>query len=191
MKRGQPQRPSYNVRLSPAEIIAEQESDTPEWLQDDGQGIDFRLPPPPWDDFHKEEMERNLAILRVDPCHSNYAQFESHIVRAIAGLSFEYYDIGLYFGTLLNEWPEETAKKVFGDILRMKRTAEEQPHKNFLAYLAYCDFLKANGFAPTRQRLARFIKENPAKYPVGISTPTTGKEWWEMFRQAGLVRLEE
>ena len=190
-KRGAPRRPSLNVRLSPEEIIADQDSGFPEEMFGDGQGIDYRLPPPPWDACWKEQMENNLAVLRVDPCHSNYAQLETSLVRAIAGLEFEFYDIGLYFGDLLNQWNEETAKTIFNDILRMKRTATEPPHRNFLAYLAYCDFLKANGFDPSRQRLARFIKDNPSMYPVGIATPTTAKEWWEMFRQAGLVRLEE
>tara|TARA_R110000868_G_scaffold230480_1_gene483636 strand:- start:325 stop:915 length:591 start_codon:yes stop_codon:yes gene_type:complete len=194
-KRGPPRRPSLNVRLSPEEILAEREQypeeDPFSELLADGQGIDYRLPIPPWDDYHRTEMADNLARLRVDPCHSNHAQLETPLVRAIAGLDFEYYDVGLYIGQLLAEWSEDTAKQVFGDILRMKRTAEHLPHRNFLAYLAYCDFLKENGFEPTRQRLARYIKDNPAKYPVGINKPTTDEQWWEMFRQAGLVRLEE
>lgn len=190
-KRGQPKRPSLNVRLSTAEIIAEQDTGFPEDMLSDGQGIDYRLPPPPWDACSKEQMENNLAVLRVDPCHSNYVQLETSLVRAIAGLDFDFYDIGLYFGDLLNKWNEENAKTIFNDILRMKRTATEPPHRNFIAYLAYCDFLKANGSEPSRQRLARFIKDNPAKYPVGISSPTTDKQWWDMFRQAGLIRLKE
>jgi hypothetical protein len=73
----------------------------------------------------------------------------------------------------------------------MKRQREQPPHRNYLAYRAYCEFMASHGFEPTRKKLAKFILEQPEKYPVGLSKPTNGKPWWDMFFDAGLSRLEE
>jgi hypothetical protein len=191
-----PTRPQLNVRLSPEEIVALQdESDIFDDNLSDGLGIDFRLPPPPWDKNTLEFMADNLAILRVDPKHSNTMQMETCIVRTIAKTE-EYIEItnsylGDYMAQLLSEWDAEMVKKVFADIVRMKENEQLPPHRNFLAYRAYCDFLLEFGFEPTRQKLAKFIRANLAKYPVGLREPTTGTPWWDMFAEAGLVRLEE
>lgn len=191
-----PTRPQLNIRLSPEEIVAQQdELDIFDGNLSDGLGVDFQLPPPPWDKNTLEFMADNLATLRVDPKHSNTMQMEICIVRTIAKTEEEIEVtnsfLGDYIAQLLSEWETETVKKVFADIIRMKQTSEEPPHRNFLAYRAYCDFLLEFGFEPTRQKLAKFIRENFVKYPVGLREPTTGKEWWEMFFEAGLVRLEE
>jgi hypothetical protein len=197
-KRGQPARPRLNVRTAPEEIEAERNS-YPEGhpfrdMLGDGKGLDFRLEPPPWDEFWQEQMESNLARLRVDPKASNYEALEISLVRAIAGLEpdfLPYHDVGRYFCDLLAEWDAETAKRIFGDVLRMRKAADEPPHRNFLAYRAYCDFLLEFGFEPSMPRLTEFVKAKPTAYPVGISTPTGSKEWWQMFFEAGLVRLAE
>ena len=188
-----PSRPRLNVRLSPEQIIADREQYGD--MAGDGLGIDYRLPLPPWDSSALEFMSDNLATLRVDPTHSNYAQMEISIVRAIAGVDTNYeihsHYVGVTFDKLLGDCSADTLESKFNEIIRMKKTAEEPPHRNFLAYRAYCDFLLEFGFEPTRQKLAKFIRENLVKYPVGLREPTTGKEWWEMFFEAGLVRLEE
>jgi hypothetical protein len=194
-KRGQPRRPSYNVRQPAEAVEAERKlyADTPELqeLLPDGKGLDFRLPLPPWDDCTREEMENNLARLRVDPKASNHAALEIPLVRIIAGAGADYYDVGRYLGELLAEWDCETAERIFKDILRMRKAADESPHRNFLAYRAYCDFLLEFGFEPSMPRLTQFIKDNPSKYPVGIDKPAGNKDWWQMFFEAGLVRLAE
>lgn len=195
MSRGQPKRPKLNVRAKPEEIaamLAEFAPDDPfREVMPDGRGIDFMVPPPPWDDSTLEQIRDNLAILRVDPTHSNHEQMNSAIVRTIAG-EFGFSDfIGAYVADLLLEWDHDTAETVFKDILRMKKQVEELPHRNHVAYVAYLDFLTEFGFQPTRQKLLRFIDEQPAKYPVLLNEPTTGKTWWKMLFDAGLSRLEE
>jgi hypothetical protein len=194
-KRGQPARPRHNIRLTAEEIAAElerhPEGDPLRELLDDGQGIDFRLPDHPWSERDHMDAQDNLAILRVDPKASNFARLEAPIVRAIAGLEFEFYDIGKYFGEMIADWPLETVERHFADILRLKKYATEPPHRNYIAYRAYCDFLSEFGFNPSMPRLTEFIRSNPRKYPVGIDKPPGGKEWWQMFFEAGLVRLAE
>lgn len=198
--RGQPRRPSGNVRRSPEDVAAESAryaEGHPELdLLDDGKGLDFRLPSPPWNDYDREAMHVNLARLRVDPKSSNQvAIFEKSLVRTIAKIEGDdcitFYDVGKYFGELLSEWDHETAQRVFKDVLRMRLAADESPHRNFLAYRAYCDFLLEFGFDPSIPRLTEFITSNPAKYPVGIKKPVGDKDWWQMFFEAGLVRLAE
>jgi hypothetical protein len=194
-----PARPRLNVRLSPDEILSEKEQfhegDPMREMIGDGNGIDYRLPPPPWNKNTLEIMTDNLAILRIDPKHSNVMQMETCIVRTIAkteeNIEVTNSFLGDYMAELLSEWDAETVKKVFADILRMKENEQLPPHRNFLAYRAYCDFLLEFGFEPTRQKLAKFIVANHAKYPVGLGKTTTGKDWWEMFFEAGLARLEE
>lgn len=194
-KRGQPARPSYNVRLSASELEAERAAlaDSPELLEllPDGKGLNNQLPPPPWDEYWAEQMENNLARLRVDPKASNHQALEISLVRAIAGLEADCFDVGRYVCELLAEWNHETAGRIFADITRMRKAADEPPHRNFLAYRAYCDFLLEFGFEPSMPRLTQFIKAKPAAYPVGITTPAGSKEWWQMFFEAGLVRLAE
>jgi hypothetical protein len=194
-KRGQPRRPSYNVRQSPEEIAAERsqyaEGDPFLELLSDGKGLDFRLPPPPWDDYTHEEMNCNLARLRVDPKASNHVALEVSLVRTIAGVGAEYYDVGRYLGELLAQWDYETTERILKDVLRMRKAADEPPHRNFWAYRAYCDFLMEFGFDPSMPRLTEFIKASPRKYPVGIDKPAGNKDWWQMFFEAGLVRLAE
>jgi hypothetical protein len=194
-KRGNPARPRLNVRMSPEELEAERAAltDFPEMLEmlPDGKGLDFQLPPPPWDDYWTEQMENNLARLRVDPKSSNANALEISLVRTIARLENDYSDIGRYLGVLLSERNHDTAERVFNDVLRMRKSADEPPHRNFLAYRAYCDFLLEYGFEPSIPRLTEFIKASPAKYPVGITTPAGHKEWWNMFFESGLVRLAE
>lgn len=209
-RKGAPPRPRLNVRASPEEIQAER--DDPHSIYnwagfadtiDDGKGIDYRLPLPPWDERTREQICDNLAILRVDPNHSNSMQHEICIVRTIAksqeyieNISEEYIEnqdihLGAYMYELLSEWGADTAKKVFADIVRMKQKAEDPPHRNFLAYRAYRDFLLEFGFEPTRKKLAKFILKHTPKYPVGLKGQTSGKPWWDMFFDAGLSRLEE
>lgn len=198
-KRGQPQRPKLNVKSSPEDVLSalEQfpEDDPMRELMPDGRGIDYRLPPPPWGESIKKMIRDNLAILRVDPNHSNHAQMEIYIVRAIAGNehSFEADSatMGERFFEMLSDWNADTLASEFSDILRMKKQREQPPHRNYLAYRAYCDFMLEFGFEPTRGKLAKFILENLKKYPVGLSEPTNGKPWWDMFFDAGLSRLEE
>lgn len=165
-------------------------------MEGDGQGLDYRLPPPPWSDYDRESMHTNLARLRVDPQSSNQvAIFEPAIVRTIANVEGDdgdtFFDIGQYFGELLSKWDHETAEPIFKDVLRMRKAADEPPHRNFLAYRAYCDCLLEFGFDPSMPRLTAFIKETPCKYPVGIDKPAGHKEWWQMYLEAGLVRLAE
>lgn len=202
MSRGQPKRPKLNVRTKPEDVLAELAEFAPDdpmrGMVGDGCGIDFMVPPPPWNDATMEQIRDNLAILRVDPNHSNYAQMEIGVVRAIAEIESEElnyeihtHQMGVLFDRLLAETSAETVGQVFSDILRMKKQSEQPPHRNYLAYLAYCDFLTEYGFEPTRQKLAKFIKTNKAKYPVGLHNNTAAKEWWEMFSDAGLARLEE
>lgn len=198
-KRGQPARLKLNIRSSPEEIIGEleqfSEDDPMRELMPDGLGVDYRLPPPPWDETTKEIIRDNLAILRTDPNHSNAAQTEISIVRAITGNDNTYeadsMTLGNRFFDLLSGWDSETVEREFSDILRMKRQCEQPPHRNYLAYRAYCEFMTSHGFEPTRRKLAKFILEQPDKYPVGLSKPTNGKPWWDMFFDAGLSRLEE
>jgi hypothetical protein len=199
-KRGQPRRPSGNVRLAPEDVASERArypDGHPELdLLVDGKGLDFRLPPPPWDDYDREAMHTNLARLRVDPKSSNQvAIFETALVRTIANIEGDdwttFYDVGKYFGELLSKWDHDTAERIFKDVLRMRRTADEPPHRNFLAYRAYCDFLLEYGFDPSMPRLTEFIESSPRKYPVGIENKAGSKDWWQMFFEAGLVRLAE
>jgi hypothetical protein len=190
-KRGQPARPRFNVRVSPEDALTEREESPFPDLVSDGRGLDFMLPPPPWGDASRHEMETNLAVLRVDPKASNYGRFETDIVRAIAGYDFEPFDIGKFFSELLSRWDAETSAAHFNDILRMRKQADEPPHRNFLAYQAYVDFLTEYGFQPTMPRLTEYIISKPAAYPVGISKPAGHKEWWALFFESGLVRLAE
>ena len=198
-KKGQPPKPRYNVRdlEGAAEYLSTfDEGDPMRELMPDGRGIDYRLPPYPWDKSAREFMADNLAKLRVDPTHANHtAQVETAIVRTIAKSENEIEltnsCLGDFMAELLAEQSAETAQQVFSDIIKMKKQMQEKPHKHFLAYLAYCEFLKTFDLKPTRQRLAKFIEGNPAKYPVRLKVPTTDKQWWHMFLGAGLVGLEE
>jgi hypothetical protein len=197
-KRGGQPRPKYNVRDiegAATDLSEFPEGDPMRELMPDGQGLDYRLPPYPWDESTREFMTANLARLRVDPTHSNHTANETAIIRTIAKSEKEIEAtnswLGIYMSDLLADESAETAQQIFSDIISMKKWMEKKPHRHFLAYLAYCEFLKTFDLKPTRQRLAKFIKENPAKYPVGLSVPTTATEWWDMFLGAGLVRLEE
>lgn len=194
-KRGAKPKPRLNARSTPEQIAQELAQFSPDDpfrdLMPDGYGIDFMIPLPPWDDITAEHAKDNLAILRVDPTHTNAARMEISIVRTIAG-DFGFYDeIGQYIGELLLEWDAETTKTFFNDVLRMKQQMEQQPHRHFLAYRAYLDFLEEFGFQPTKQRLAKFIQENLGKYPVGLPVNINATEWWDMFFGAGLSRLNE
>ncbi len=190
-ERGQPARPRFNVRPSPEDALKQRdECPFPELLTD-GKGLDFMLPLPPWGSAETYEMESNFAVLRVDPKASNGARFEAGIVRAIAGYDFEPFDIGSFFSELLSRWDADTVESHFKDIIRMRKQAGENPHRNFLAYRAYVDFLKEYGFQPTMPRLTNYITERPKVYPVGISKPAGHKEWWTLFFESGLVRLAE
>jgi hypothetical protein len=198
-KRGQPARLKLNLKSSPEEMLSDKEQfpkgDPMREIMPDGLGIDYRLPTPPWDETTKEIIRDNLAILRTDPNHSNAVQMEISIVRAIAGNDqtheVDAMVMGDRFFELLSDWNSDTAEREFSDILRMKRQREQPPHRNYLAYRAYCEFMASHGFEPTRKKLAKFILEQPEKYPVGLSKPTNGKPWWDMFFDAGLSRLEE
>jgi hypothetical protein len=198
-KRGQPARIKLNPEITPEQIIGEleefSEDDPMRELIGDGRGIDYRLPPLPWDEMTQERIRDNLATLRVDPNHSNMAQTEISIVRAIAGNDQTYeadsISMGSLFFNILADCNSETAEEKFSEITRMKRQRERPPHRNYLAYRAYCEFVASHGFEPTRRKLAKFILEQPDKYPVGLSKPTNGKPWWDMFFDAGLSRLEE
>lgn len=198
-KRGQPARIKLNPKITPEQIIGEleefSEDDPMHELIQDGRGIDYQLPPPPWSETTKEMIRDNLATLRVDPNHSNVAQMEVSIVRAIAENDQTYeadsIRLGSLFYKILADCNSETTEEKFADIVRMKRQREQPPHRNYLAYRAYCEFMASHGFEPTRRKLAKFILEQPDKYPVGLSKPTNGKPWWDMFFDAGLSRLEE
>lgn len=198
-KLGRPTRPSGNVRDTDGTAAERARYPDGHWQLEmlcDGKGLDFRLPPPPWADHDREAMFTNLARLRVDPKSSNQvAIFETAIGRTVASLEGDdlntHHDIGKYFGDLLAKWDHKTAERIFKDVLRMRQTADEPPHRNFLAYRAYCDFLLEFGFDPSMPHLTRFIQSNPGKYPVGIEKPASAKEWHDMFFEAGLVRLAE
>ena len=171
----------------------------------DGKGIDFRLPLPPWDEAYLKRREINLAILRVDPYSTNrtayyFECFPLAICQVNSvGKTYEKYfrkdkrdesDVCAMFYELLAQPPID-AKSQFDDIMKMQEALQEPPHRNFVAYMAYCDFLEEFGFDPSMPRLTRFISDDPEKYPVGISTPPSSKEWWTMYFEAGLVRIGE
>lgn len=196
--RGQPKRPRYNVRTS-CEDVEQQSASSPFPSDsfDDGKGIDYRLPIPPWNAHDLNTITRNLARLRVDPKHTNHSadNMESAVL-AIAGLEHERYEhdcynLGNQMIELLSARNHDAASEIFNDMLRMIKFAADPPHRNFFAYRAYCDFLTEFGHQPTMPRLTSFIKERSAVYPVGISSGTGSKEWWQMYFESGLVRLVE
>ena len=203
MSRGQPKRPKLNVRTKPEEIsamLAEFAPDDPfRDVMPDGRGIDFMVPLPPWNAATTEQIRDNLAILRVDPNHSNYAQMEIGVVRAIAKIESEElnyeihtHQMGVLFDKLLAETSADAVEQVFSDILRMKKKSEESPHPVYHTYKAYLDFMEEFGFQPTKQRLAKFISSNFTKYPVGKKPANVNAtEWWDMLFDAGLSRLNE
>lgn len=208
-KRGQPRRPRFNVRVSAEEIQRELDSLLPDdpmrELVGDGKGLDFRLPPPPWDESSIRQREMNLATLRVDPKATNQlAYMGNSLALVICRMHIDeetrkdYFteDEGevstmfSYFYQLLADHPD-LVKSHFDEIVRMLKELDQPPHRNFLAYKAYCDFLEEFGFDPTMPKLTNFIKTHPERYPVGIPKPAGNKEWWTLYFESGLVRLAE
>lgn len=193
-KRGGQRKAKFDIRTPreehEAELAQYSEDDPMREMLGDGLGADFHLPIPPWDQYWLDEKAEHLSLLRVDPTSTNgVAQLWKCVVRAIAGQEFSGYVIQDFFSKLISVHRSHVAEKHFAEIIEMMKWMDRPPHRNYHAYQAYCDFLEEFGFEPTKTKLIRFIRENPEKYPVGISKPCGNKEWYSMIEDAGLFRL--
>ncbi len=189
--RGRPSVPQFNEKFT-APAFEESNAGLPEHLHGDyGDGLDFRMPLPPWNDDQRQTMADNLARLRVDPTSTNpAAAAHSNFTAALLAYPDGYPDewakhrLAEDMAALLSENRAEAIESFLGSIIEMAKKRDKPPHAAYNALRAYYDFLESNGFEPTHARLARFIAKNPDKYPRSEVKDNSDLLWL-----AGLSRL--
>jgi len=77
----------------------------------------------------------------------------------------------------------------FQRLLELKRNAERLPHRNDIAYCAYCLFIHENGFEPTKARLKKYILTKPDIFK-DMPQATDSKAWFRLWDESGLFALE-
>ena len=183
---GAPKKQNAVTRIDPAELEGLRKKNCIirlklEHFNDAGINISHRLPIPPWDKDDNAKAQKILGRLLVA---SQELKFLDE--------SLDEEKLGEFFGDLLRyKWSSAAwFELVVRDIRAMLKNIADPPHRNFLAFQAYVDFLSDRGHEPSRQGLCRFIKNNPKEYPVNLPDDTNDKAWWEMLECALLGFLD-
>lgn len=188
---GRPELIKYNGWISPCKN--ERDENWPEHLQSDGRGLDYRVPPPPWDAQTESEIHDNLLRLRIDPTSTNgLAVSHPHFARALLSYPHELdkHQIAEEMAELLSQWGANEIKTNLLEIVRMAEERDKAPHPNYHALRAYYDFVREFGFDPTQKKLMEYLVAKSDEYPLWNEAPLSGsKQWWDLFLAAGLSRL--
>jgi hypothetical protein len=78
---------------------------------------------------------------------------------------------------------------MFHRVSRMKNDTA-QPHRNALAYLAYCRFIEATGREPSKPELREYLTARPEAFK-GMPPGDDKKAWNRLWKDCGLFTLAD